>query len=102
MNLANSWWFLMFFGCSLVVLCASWWNLVVISGFGWFFVVLCGSWGFLVVLGGSLCFFYGSWQFSVILGGSWRFLVVPNDLLVSFFYGSQGFFVLFFIVLGDS
>ena len=56
-------------------------------------MILVGSWCFL--------FFYGSRAFLMILGGSWRFFVVPNDLLV-IFYGSQGFFVLLLIVLGDS
>ena len=61
-----------------------------------------GSWHFSVILVGSWCFFYGSWAFLVILGGCWRLLVVVNDLLVFFFFGSHGFFVLFLIVLGDS
>ena len=46
MLICGSWWFLVVLGSSLRFL-------VVFGGSGWFLDVLVGSWRFLVVLGGS-------------------------------------------------
>ena len=61
--LGDSWWFLMFHGCSWLFL----WVVVVLGGPLWF----CGSLWFYVVYFGSLCFIVG-------ICGSWWFFLVLN------------------------
>ena len=52
-------WFLVVFGCFIVVVGCSWWFLVVFECFFcWLLMVLKGSWCFLAVNCGSLWFFW--------------------------------------------
>ena len=51
-----------------MVLCVSWWFLVVLFDSWGFLVVLCDSWHFLVLYGGFLWFNCGVLLFLVILG----------------------------------
>ena len=58
-----------------MVICVSWWFLVVIVDSWWFLVVLGISWFFFVVLGGDyglimvFCSFSDCWRSLVVVGG---------------------------------